>query len=195
MTINQTYSNNPIIQQFSRYGDLSNEAAKDIDRRTMHFLKKKNEHFLKEGQNLSSYFVIAKGIIRAYFRRNDKEVNAWFGEENQIFGSILPIYAGKPSFENIQFLEDSEIYAISTSDLNDLYLLHPELNLIGRKIAEEVCIILEERAVSLHTESAAERYETLIKLQPNLLNRINLGHIASYLGITQETLSRIRNNK
>ena len=192
MTLESAYSTNPIVQQFLRYGNLSAEAVKDIDQRTMHFIKKKNEHFLKEGQNLSSYFVIAKGIIRAYFHRNEKEVNTWFGEEDQIFGSILPVYADKPSFENIQFLEDSEIYAISSYDLNDLYRIYPELNLIGRKIAEEVCIILEERAVSLHTESAAERYETLIRLQPNLLNRINLGHIASYLGITQETLSRIR---
>jgi CRP-like cAMP-binding protein len=192
MKSEQFFSANPLVHQFCRYGYLSDEAAKDIDQRTKHFIKKKSEHFLKEGQNLSCYFVIAKGIIRVYFHKNEKEVNAWFGEENQIFGSILPIYANKPSFENIQFLEDSEIYAISSHDLNDLYRLYPELNLIGRKIAEEVCIILEERAVSLHTESAAERYETLIRLQPNLLNRINLGHIASYLGIKQETLSRIR---
>jgi CRP-like cAMP-binding protein len=187
-----TYGKNPIIQQFLKYGNLSNEAAKEIDSKTNFFLKKKNEHFLRDGQILSSYFVITKGLIRAYFYRNQKEVNTWFGEENQIFGSILPIYANKPSFENIEFLEDSEIYSISSNDLNDLYRTYPELNLIGRKIAEEVCIILEERAVSLHTESAAERYKTLIRLQPNLLNRINLGHIASYLGITQETLSRIR---
>lgn len=192
MESEQVHITNPLIHQFRKYGQLSEEAAKDINLRTKHFLKKKNEHFLKEGQNVSSYFVISKGLIRVYFHRNEKEVNAWFGEEHQIFGSILPIYANKPSFENIQFLEDSEIYAISVNDLNELYRIHPELNLIGRKIAEEVCIILEERAVSLHTESAAERYETLIRLQPNLLNRINLGHIASYLGITQETLSRIR---
>lgn len=192
MESEQAHITNPLIHQFRKYGNLSEKAAKDINLRTKHFLKKKNEHFLKEGQNVSSYFVISKGLIRVYFRRNEKEVNAWFGEEHQIFGSILPIYANKPSFENIQFLEDSEIYAISVNDLNELYRIHPELNLIGRKIAEEVCIILEERAVSLHTESAAERYETLIRLQPNLLNRINLGHIASYLGITQETLSRIR---
>lgn len=192
MISEQAYGKNPIIQQFVKYGNLSDKAAKEINSKTNFFLKKKNEYFLKDGQILSSYFVITKGLIRAYFCKNEKEVNTWFGEENQIFGSILPVYANKPSFENIQFLEDSEIYSISSNDLNDLYRTYPELNLIGRKIAEEVCIILEERAVSLHTESAAERYKTLIRLQPNLLNRINLGHIASYLGITQETLSRIR---
>ncbi len=183
---------NPIIQQFKRYGFLSSEAEKAIEDRTKCLFKKKHDHFLKSGQVLSSYFVLEKGLIRAYFYRDDKEVNTWFGEENQIFGSILPIYTNRPSFENIQFLEDSEVYAISVEDLNELYRLYPELNLIGRKIAEEVCVILEERSISLHTESATERYQSLIRLQPRLLSRVNLGHIASYLGITQETLSRIR---
>lgn len=183
---------NPIIQQFKRYGFLSSEAEKAIEDRTKCFFKKKNDHFLKSGQVLSSYFVLEKGLIRAYFCRDGKEVNTWFGEENQIFGSILPAYTNRPSFENIQFLEDSEVYAISIEDLNELYRLYPELNLIGRKIAEEVCVILEERSISLHTESAAERYQSLTRLQPKLLSRVNLGHIASYLGITPETLSRIR---
>ncbi|WP_312191379.1 Crp/Fnr family transcriptional regulator [Sphingobacterium sp.] len=183
---------NPLIQQFKKYGYLNDVIEQAVQNRTRRFSRKKGEHFLKEGQHLSSYFVLSKGLIRAYFLKNGREMNSWFGEENQIFGSILPVYTEKPSFENIQFLEDSEIYAISVGDLNELYRIHPELNLIGRKIAEEVCIILEERIMSLHTESAVERYRSLIRLQPKLLNRISLGHVASYLGITQETLSRIR---
>ncbi|KKX47870.1 hypothetical protein [Sphingobacterium sp. IITKGP-BTPF85] len=63
---------------------------------------------------------------------------------------------------------------------------------IGRKLAEEYCKILEERAISLQTESAEERYNTLLKNETAAAQRISLGHIASYLGITQETLSRIR---
>ena len=183
---------NPLVEQFRKYGHLQEAIEQDIEDRTNYFLKRKGEHFLKEGQHISSYFVLKKGLIRAYFFKNGKELNSWFGEENQIFGSILPVYTQKPSFENIQFLEDTEIYAISADSLNELYRKYPELNFIGRKIAEEVCIVLEERIISLHTESATERYHSLIKQQPNLLNRVNLGHIASYLGITQETLSRIR---
>lgn len=183
---------NPFIQQLKRYGHLDEEAERNIEKKISYFSKRKGEHFLKEGQHVSSYFVLSKGLIRAYFYKNGRELNSWFGEEHQIFGSILPVYSDKPSFENIQFLEDSEVYAISVDDLNELYRTYPELNLIGRKIAEEVCMIMEERIISLHTESALERYHSLIKLQPNLLNRVNLGHIASYLGITQETLSRIR---
>jgi len=183
---------NPLIEQLSKYGPISAAAIEALNAKTRYFEKKKHSFFLKEGQQSSSYFVLNKGLVRAYFVKNNKEVNAWFGEEGQIFYSIVPAYTSAPSCENLQFLEDSEIYALATSDLNELYQLYPELNLIGRKIAEEVCQVMEERITSLHTESAIERYQSLIKLQPQLLQRINLGYIASYLGITQETLSRIR---
>jgi len=183
---------NPLIQQLQKYGHLNDVIQHDIAKRTKHFFKKKHEHLLREGQTLSNYFVMNKGLIRAYFYCNGKEVNSWFGEEHEIFCSILPLYKNKPSFENLQFLEDTELYVLSSDDLDELYRLYPELNCIGRLIAEEMCVILEERINSLHTESAIERYHFLIKKQPNLLNRINLGHIASYLGITAETLSRIR---
>jgi CRP-like cAMP-binding protein len=194
MTCNHLYcrSMNPLIEQLQKYGHLNEAIQIDIAKRTKHLLKKKQEHFLKEGQTLSNYFVMRKGLIRAYFYRNGKEVNSWFGEENEIFCSILPLYKNKPSFENLEFLEDAELYVLSSDDLFELYQLHPELNYIGRLIAEDMCVILEDRITSLHTETAIERYQSLIKKQPNLLNRINLGHIASYLGITAETLSRIR---
>lgn len=183
---------NALLQQFKKYGPISSEAEKAIEQKTKRLIKKKNDHFLKEGQLLTSYFVLSKGILRAYIHRNEKEINVWFGEENQIFGAIMPMYANRPSPENIQFLEDVEVYAIAVDDLEKLYKLYPELNLIGRKIAEELCVILEDRITSLHTESAPERYQSLIKQQPNLLQRVNLGHIASFLRVTQETLSRIR---
>ncbi|HEX7868847.1 MAG TPA: Crp/Fnr family transcriptional regulator, partial [Chryseobacterium sp.] len=66
------------------------------------------------------------------------------------------------------------------------------MNTIGRKMAEEYCKILEDRIKSLQTETAEKRYQNLIENQPDATQRITLGHIASYLGITQETLSRIR---
>lgn len=183
---------NPLIQQFKKYGTLSSIAETAIEQKTKIFIKKKNDHFLKQGQLLTSYFVVKKGVFRAYINRNEKEINVWFGEENQIFGAIMPMYANKPSPEYIQFLEDSEVYAIAVDDLEILYEQYPELNLIGRKIAEELCVILEDRITSLHTESATERYQSLMEQQPSLVQRINLGHIASFLRVTQETLSRIR---
>ncbi len=183
---------NPFVNQLKKYGEISSEAERELDKRTRFLQKKKYDYLLKSGQIASSYFMLEKGLVRAYFIRNNKEINTWFAMESLIAGSILPLYKGKASFENIQFLEDSEVYSISVEDLNELYQQFPELNLIGRKIAEELCAILEERITSLHTESAEERYKSLFATNPDFFQRINLGHIASYLGITQETLSRLR---
>lgn len=105
---------------------------------------------------------------------------------------MMPLFYDKPSFENIQFLETSTFFYISSNDLNELYKKYNDLNTIGRKMAEEYCVILEERIMSLQTETAEQRYNSLLKYQPDATQRISLGHIASYLGITQETLSRIR---
>jgi len=143
------YTQNPLILKLKEYGMLSHEVEKEIEFRTKKILKKKNDYFLKEGQILTSYFIVYKGVFRAYIYQKDKEINVSFGQENQFFGAA---FANRPSPENIQFLEDSEVYAISTDDLHNLYKLYPELNLIGIKIAEELCVILEDRITSLHTE-------------------------------------------
>lgn len=183
---------NPLITKLKEYGNISPEVELAFEKRINSHSKKKSSHFLRQGQIISSLFIIEKGLARAYFSSKGKEVNSWFVDEGVIAGSILPLYSQKPSFEAIQFLEDSVIHSISADALEDLYKGFPELNLIGRKVAEELCAILEERITSLHVESAEERYHSLITAYPNLPQRINLGHIASYLGISQETLSRIR---
>lgn len=183
---------NPLINELRKYGPISSEAEAVLNSHIHVFQKKKGEFFLKQGQINSSLFVIEQGLVRAYFVREGKEVNTWFGVEKELIGSILPLYAHRPSFENIQFLEDSIIYSIAVEDLNRVYTSYPELNLIGRHIAEALCQLLEERIVTLHTENAEERYRALIGKDPSIVQRVNLGHIASYLGITQETLSRIR---
>ncbi len=186
---------NPLVAYFKSLGTISIEAEAALASNTQYFEKKKYDHFLKSGQTNSSIFVMEKGIVRGYFNRNNKEITTWFGVENELLGSIAPIYAQSISFENIQFLEDAYVYAITISKLNELYQSYPELNLIGRKIAEYLCLILEERIISLHTDSAEERYKAILNNYPHFLQRVNLGHIASYLGITQETLSRIRSNR
>lgn len=183
---------NPLINKFKEYGNITleieNELAKLIKSKT----NQKGDYFLKQGQIVSSLFIIEKGLIRSFYYLGDREVNSWFGFENIILGSILPLFYNQPSFENIQFIEPSTYYYISGNDLNSMYRKYNEMNTIGRKMAEEYCKILEDRIKSLQTETAEKRYSTLIENQPDAIQRISLGHISSYLGITQETLSRIR---
>ena len=183
---------NPLIKQFKKYGHLAPEIEHDLNSKIKCTTKQRGDFFLKKGQVVSSLFLIDKGLVRSFFIKDHKEINLWFGFEYEFLGSITPLFTDKASFENIEFIEDSLIYYIFSSDLNNLYLKHLPLNAIGRKMAEEYCSVLEERIITLQTESAEQRYNSLLRKHPDATQRISLGHIASYLGITQETLSRIR---
>ena len=183
---------NNFIEQLKKYGNLSPELETDITPKIKFLKKQKGDFLLKEGQVVSNLFVIEKGLVRSFYNSNEREINVWFGFENVILGSVTPLFFNQPSIENIQFLEDTSLYYISSSDLNKLYETSLEMNIVGRKMAEEYCKILEERSFSLQTQSAEQRYNDLLKNQPEIVQRISLRHIASYLGISQETLSRIR---
>jgi len=136
--------------------------------------------------------MLQKGLARGFYLKNEKEINTWFAPENVILGSSIPLFSNHPSKENIQLLEDSIFQYITNSDLQELYRMHPDFNTIGRRLAEDYCLLLENRIASLQADSADERYEKLLLEFPDVSQRVSLGHIASYLGITQATLSRIR---
>lgn len=183
---------NTLIKKLKEYGNLPLEIEQELSSYVKCHTKQKGDFFLKQGQIVSSLFVIETGLVRSYYIKDDREINSWFGFENIILGSAFPLFYDKPSYENIQFLENSTYYYITSKDLNEFYKKSQEMNTIGRKMAEEYCVILEDRISSLQTENAEQRYKLLLKFQPDATRRISLGHIASYLGITQETLSRIR---
>ncbi len=183
---------NPLIKKFKEYGNVSPEIEEELAKCIKSQTKQKGDFFLKQGQIVSSLFLIETGLVRSYYIKDDREINSWFGFENIILGAVLPLFYNQPTNENIQFIETSTYYYISSKDLNEFYQNYQEMNTIGRKMAEEYCVILEQRISSLQTESAEQRYNSLLKYQPDAIQRVSLGHIASYLGITQETLSRIR---
>lgn len=183
---------NPLVNNLKKYGNLTAEIELQLNKKIKVLVKKKGEFLLKEGQIVSSLFVIEKGLVRSFYNTDQREVNVWFGFENGIVSSVMPLFFNQPSIENIQFLEDTTLYYISSYDLEKFYKSTHEMNTIGRKMAEEYCKILKERSFILQTNSAEQRYQWLLENQPDALQRISLGHIASYLGISQETLSRIR---
>ncbi|PLK43956.1 Crp/Fnr family transcriptional regulator [Emticicia sp. TH156] len=183
---------NPLIKKFKEYGTIPKKIEEELIKSIRSKTKQKGEFFLKSGQIVSSLFLIETGLVRSYYIKDDREINSWFGFENVILGAVYPLFYSQPATENIQFLETSTYHYISSEDLNNLYNKYQEMNTIGRKMAEEYCVILEQRISSLQTESAEQRYNSLLTFQPGAIQRISLGHIASYLGISQETLSRIR---
>lgn len=137
-------------------------------------------------------YFIKKGIVRAYSEQNDNEITFWFGKEGETIISMKSYVENEKGYENIELLENCELYALKTDDLQLLFNQDIYIANWGRKFAEKELIKTEERLISRQFRNASQRYETLLKSEPNLLKRVQLGHIASYLGITQVSLSRIR---
>lgn len=183
---------NLFINQLKTYGYISDEAEKDLEAKVQFISKKKGNYIIKEGQIVPSFFVIEKGMIRSFFKREGHEVTAWFGYEGQQFAAITSYFDNKPSHETIECLEDCEFQFITGKDMSELYRKYNDLNTIGRKIIEDYCKVLDERIFALQTMSAEYRYKDLIQHHPEVIKRVPLGYIASFLGISQETLSRVR---
>jgi CRP-like cAMP-binding protein len=152
----------------------------------------KNELLLSEGRICRHLYFLEKGAIRGFYNLDGKEITHWFGFENDFVTSFHSFITGEPALENIQLMEGSVLWAIPKETLNELLSKHHEVERLVRIAYEKYYIRLEERFVNAQFKTATERYENLLQHSPFILERVPLGFIASYLGISQETLSRIR---
>lgn len=137
-------------------------------------------------------YLVEKGIVRAYSDHEDGEITFWFGEEGSAVLSMRSYVENKKSYENIELLEAGTLYEISIEHLQLLFEENIEVANWGRKLAERELLKLETRMISRELLSAKQRYEEILKFHPSLIQRVSLKHIASYLGITPVSLSRIR---
>lgn len=183
---------NLFIERLKSYGYVSAEVQNELKTKIQRISKKKGSYVIKEGQIVPSFFVIEQGLIRSFFKREGHEITVWFGYEDQQFAAITSYFDNKPSHETIECLEDCEFQYITGKDMNDLYRKYNDLNTIGRKIVEDYCKVLDQRIFAMQTMSAEQRYKDLIQNHPEVIKRVPLGYIASFLGISQETLSRVR---
>lgn len=137
-------------------------------------------------------YFIKKGIVRAYAHQVNHEITFWFGKEGDTIISMKSYVANQKGYENIELLEDCELYEIKAKNLQKLFNEDIYIANWGRRFAEQELIKTEERLISRQFLTATVRYRKLLKDSPDLIRRVKLGHIASYLGITQVSLSRIR---
>ncbi len=155
----------------------------------------KNEYLQQPGQTCRTIYFIQKGLARIFYYKEDVDVTESFSAENTIVARAESLFAGRPSQKGIHILEDAEIIGINATVLFQLYDEHPKIERLFRKIFEQAYVQTIQKIESIQFHSAEERYQTLLQEQPDLLQRVSLKHIASYLGITQVTLSRIRAGK
>ncbi len=137
-------------------------------------------------------YFLRKGVVRAYTHSGDDEITFWFGLEGDTVVSMRSYVGNQKGYENIELLEDSVLYKLNMAALNRLFSEDIHIANWGRKFAEQELLKTEERLIARQFRTASERYGELMRNHPELLQRIQLSYIASYLGITQVSLSRIR---
>jgi CRP-like cAMP-binding protein len=154
---------------------------------------KKNELYLEEGQVCNFVGFVDFGIL-IYFKINDNgdEITTDFAFEGDWVNNNHSRLTNSPSSINIRAIEDSEIFVIKQQDLNKLYVQIPKIERVGRILMEQAYLKIVQQTLELQVLSAKVRYENLLKKHPEIFQKVQLYHIANYLGIAPKSLSRIR---
>jgi len=182
----------PLITVFKHFHPLNKEIDGFINQYTFPITFKKNKFIVSPVDHNRHIFLILKGVVRGFVKEGKNEVTTWMSQEGQVVGTIRNLWVDKESEEYLQALEDVELIAIPHSLTDHLYENFPEANLVGRKMTELYYRSAEERAYLCRVSSAEKRYIRFLKFYPNLINRVSLKYVASFLGMRLETLSRVR---
>lgn len=154
---------------------------------------KKGDYFLREGMRCNEVAFIVKGVMMCYYNKEGKQFIDEFSMENEFITDYSSFLTQSPSNKYIQCLENCQVYVISNESLNRLYQMNSiEFEKSGRIMAEQLYLQWHEKSKSLLMDTATERYLKLIKNRTELPQRVPQYLIAEYLGITPESLSRIR---
>lgn len=181
-----------LLKHLSSLINVSDELNEKLNQSVKTIELDKGDILISNNERCSNLYFINRGMIRGYYYLDGKEITSWFAQENEFATCFYAFITKSNSFETIQAIESCSLIEISYEALQNLYSKFPETEHVGRIITENYYIKLEERLLNIQFKSAKERYENLLKTKPTLIQRAALGQIASYLGITQETLSRIR---
>jgi len=184
-----------LLQALNNYTKLSESSTQLIKERFVHKTVKKGTILKREGQTARQFFWIVEGTLRGRIAPKGEIITTWFATKNMFCSSMPSFIMQKPSIESIEALEDCELYCLSRHDVLKLFKLTPEMSSIVRQMAEEAFVHTLNRTYGFQSLTAKERYDSFIKKHPQLLQKIPLGMIATYIGITQQSLSRIRKQK
>ena len=181
-----------LTEILTRITPLTPESIHKIAERVEKIDVRKGRMLVEADKVCRNVYFVAKGIVRAFCYAKGREITFWIGEEGTVALSMQSYINGKPGYETIVTIEDSTLYKISVDDLHDLFRHDIYIANWGRIFAEKEILRAEKNLIPQLFTTATERYEQFVKERPHLLNRIPLEHLASYLGVTPVSLSRIR---
>ena len=192
MSSRTTLPESPILTVAKTFAPISAEAQAYVNQKSFSHRIRKNELLSTAGEPCTHFYLVRKGILRGYVKDGIKGITTWITGEGDFVSAIASFQLQQATSENVQAIEDCELTGLHYNDLQYLYENFPEANVIGRKILEKYYRDAEERAFIARLTEATSKYKHFIATKSHLLNRVPLKFIASYLGMTLETLSRIR---
>ena len=190
-----TASMESLLLQIKNYTPISAELVSAIHTLFKEEKFTQNEFLLREHQQVRKLYFVNKGILRTYYHHDGKDVTSWFYPENQFVTYWYGFYKQAHSHEYIEALDDSLVFGIDYVEYQKLIENHPQFERFARLLAEEQLAFLDAFYKGYMFMSAKDKYELLLSMFPDIELRVKLGHIASFLGISQETLSRIRKKR
>ena len=169
------------------------KTSKDLIIQNAHYQTfQKGDQILREGIVCHHLYFPIKGYARSFHFHKDKEITYWIYPERYLFTSWSSYLRQQPSFEAIEALEEMEVIVFKYADLQEMFNQSNDIERLFRLTLEQHVSSLEEYFKVYNFMSAKEKYSLILQYMPDLDQRVNLGYIASMLGISQETLSRVR---
>ena len=188
-------TSNSIVDHFRKFIDVSERLESELLKRITEVQFKKGELVVDAGKVCMKSYFIKQGLLRIYFIKDGKEINEYFSSENEWANSPRSWRTGKPDIYYVDALENTKACCMDVRDMVFLFDNFPEMDKYGRLSMVTLLDHLIERIASFRFTSAKEKYSHFKQTYPTIHHRIPLGMVASYLGITQETLSRLRAQK
>ena len=181
-----------VITILNYFHPVSESIVKFLQEHAYSVFFNKGELLLEAGQVCEHVYFIKKGVVRGFIREGKKDITTWITAEGEMVSSILSFEVKGSSLENMQAIEDCETLALALVDLEKLYEQFPEFNVVSRKLLQQYYSDAEGRAFIARLTNAETKYKQFLIRYSYLANRVPLTYIASFLGITLETLSRVR---
>lgn len=175
----------------TKYVNLSDGELESITSKFKSKTIKKNSYLLEKGSICKDIVFVNKGCLRLFYLQDGIEISVWFAFEQSSAIEIYSFISENPTNYFLQAIEDSEVLYLSKTELNKLYLQHPKMQEMMRNFWEDVILNLIDRFTALQTDSAEKRYLDLLS-KPAYLETIPQKYLASFIGVTPTSLSRIR---
>ncbi|WP_026997690.1 Crp/Fnr family transcriptional regulator [Flectobacillus major] len=181
-----------LVNYILQFGNLNQQQIDLITSKTTELEIKKNDYFVEAGKMFNQVVFVLEGVLRiCYYNNKGEEITKYFVDENHLFTNP---HQGEPMTEYVQAVTDCKLIVFSQQDWNEISHTIVSWESITNKIFQKALLEKLDRRSSLVSDDATTRYLTFLEKFSSLANRIPLSYIASYLGITQQSLSRIRKN-